>query len=57
MMLNLNIFIEYLWIIITIFIGYSLFKATLIALLTKAFKYELGVGIRTGNYLRPGWRV
>ena len=51
MMLNLNIFIEYLWIIITIFIGYSLFKATLITLLTKAFKYELGVGIRTGIIL------
>ena len=51
MMLNLNIFIEYIWIIITIFIGYSLFKATLIALLTKVFKYELGVGIRTGIIL------
>jgi CPA2 family monovalent cation:H+ antiporter-2 len=51
MMLNINIFIEYLWIIITIFIGYSLFKATLIALLTKAFKYEFGVGIRTGIIL------
>ncbi len=51
MMLNLKIFIEYLWIIITIFIGYSLFKATLIALLTKAFKYEFGVGIRTGIIL------
>ena len=51
MMLNLNIFIEYLWIIITIFIGYSLFKATLIAMLTKAFKYEFGVGIRTGIIL------
>mgnify|MGYP003320373031 FL=1 len=51
MMLNLNIFMEYLWIIITIFIGYSLFKATLIAMLTKAFKYEFGVGIRTGIIL------
>jgi CPA2 family monovalent cation:H+ antiporter-2 len=51
MMLNLNIFIEYLWIIIIIFIGYSLFKATLIAFLTKAFKYEFGVGIRTGIIL------
>lgn len=51
MMLNINIFIEYLWIIITIFIGYSLFKATLIALLTKVFKYEFGVGIRTGIIL------
>ena len=51
MMLNLNIFIEYLWIILTIFIGYSLFKATLIALLTKVFKYEFGVGIRTGIIL------
>ena len=51
MMLNLNIFIEYIWIIIAIFIGYSLFKATLIALLTKVFKYEFGVGIRTGIIL------
>lgn len=51
MMLNLDIFVRYLWIIITIFIVYSLFKITLIALLTKAFKYELGVGIRTGVIL------
>ena len=57
MMLNLNIFIEYLWIIITIFIGYSLFKATLIALLTKVFKYEFGVGIRTGIILGQAGEV
>ena len=51
MMLNLSIFVEYLWIILTIFLGYSLFKATLITFLTRLFKYELGVGIRTGIIL------
>ena len=51
MMLDLVIFVEYFWIIVTIFLSYSFFKATLIALLTKAFKYELGVGIRTGIIL------
>ena len=51
MMLKLSIFVEYLWIILTIFLGYSLFKATLITFLTRLFKYELGVGIRTGIIL------
>ena len=51
MMLNISIFIEYYLIIFLVFIGFFLFKATLIAFLTKAFKYELGVGIRTGIVL------
>ena len=51
MMLNLQIFVQNFWIILAILISYTLFKASLIALLTKAFKYELGVGIRTGVIL------
>ena len=51
MMLNISTFIEYYLIIFLVFIGFFLFKATLIAFLTKAFKYELGVGIRTGIVL------
>jgi CPA2 family monovalent cation:H+ antiporter-2 len=51
MMLNISIFIEHYLIIFLVFIGFFLFKATLIAFLTKAFKYELGVGIRTGIVL------
>lgn len=42
MMLNLQIFVQNFWIILAILISYTLFKASLIALLTKAFKYELG---------------
>ncbi len=57
MMLNLSIFVEYLWIILTIFLGYSLFKATLITFLTRLFKYELGVGIRTGIILGQAGEV
>jgi len=51
MMLNISVFIEYSLIIFFVFIGFILFKATLIAFLTKIFKYELGVGIRTGIIL------
>ena len=51
MMLNLSVFIEYFSIIFLVFVGFVLFKATLIACLTKIFKYELGVGIRTGIIL------
>ena len=51
MMLNLSVFIEYFSIIFLVFVGFVLFKATLIAFLTKIFKYELGVGIRTGIIL------
>lgn len=51
MMLNLNVFFDNFWVILSILFAYTLFKASLIALLTKAFKYELGVGIRTGVIL------
>jgi CPA2 family monovalent cation:H+ antiporter-2 len=51
MMLNLNIFFDNFWVILSILFAYTLFKASLIALLTKAFKYEMGVGIRTGVIL------
>ena len=51
MMLNLNVFFDNFWVILSILFAYTLFKASLIALLTKAFKYELGVGIRAGVIL------
>lgn len=51
MMLNLNVFFDNFWVILSILFAYTLFKASLIALLTKAFKYEMGVGIRTGVVL------
>ena len=51
MMLNLNVFFDNFWVILSILFAYTLFKTSLIALLTKAFKYELGVGIRTGVIL------
>ncbi|MBT5641100.1 MAG: potassium transporter [Rhodobiaceae bacterium] len=51
MMLNLNVFFDNFWVILSILFAYTLFKASLIALLTKAFKYEMGVGIRTGVIL------
>ncbi|MDA9085746.1 cation:proton antiporter [Methylophilaceae bacterium] len=51
MMLNLHVFFDNFWVILSILFAYTLFKASLIALLTKAFKYEMGVGIRTGVIL------
>jgi CPA2 family monovalent cation:H+ antiporter-2 len=51
MMLNLNVFFDNFGVILSILFAYTLFKASLIALLTKAFKYEMGVGIRTGVIL------
>ena len=51
MMLNLNVFFDNFWVILSILFAYTLFKTSLIALLTKAFKYEMGVGIRTGVIL------
>ena len=51
MMLNLDVFFDNFWVILSILFAYTLFKASLIALLTKAFKYEMGVGIRTGVIL------
>tara|TARA_X000000368_G_scaffold399832_1_gene371167 strand:+ start:480 stop:2369 length:1890 start_codon:yes stop_codon:yes gene_type:complete len=51
MMLNIEVFIKYYLVIFLLFAGYTIFKIVLIAFLTKMFKYELGVGIRSGIIL------
>jgi CPA2 family monovalent cation:H+ antiporter-2 len=51
MMLNISIFIDYLFIIIAIFILYTFFKVILISVLTKIYSYEWGVGLRVGIIL------
>jgi CPA2 family monovalent cation:H+ antiporter-2 len=51
MNVNFNILIQYIWIIFFIFVIYTFFKASLITLLTRIFKYEWGVGIRVGVIL------
>ena len=51
MMLNISIFIDYLFIIIAIFILYTFFKVILISVITKIYSYEWGVGLRVGIIL------
>lgn len=51
MMMDISIFTDYFLLIFLIFIIFTLFKITLIAFLVTLFKYEVGVGIRTGIIL------
>ena len=51
MMLNLTILIQYLFPIIGLLVFLIVFKSVLITFLIKIFKYELGVGIRSGVIL------
>ena len=51
MMLNIEVFIDYYPVIFLLFITYTIFKIILITFLAKIFKYELGVGIRSGIIL------
>jgi len=51
MMLNIEVLIEYYPIIFLLFFVYTIFKVTVITYLAKLFKYELGVGIRSGVIL------
>ena len=51
MILNISIFIDYLFIIIAIFTLYTFFKVILISVLTKIYSYEWGVGLRVGIIL------
>tara|TARA_B110000014_G_scaffold264413_1_gene265756 strand:- start:1200 stop:3125 length:1926 start_codon:yes stop_codon:yes gene_type:complete len=51
MMLNIEVFIRYFITIFLLFFVYTIFKATVITYLAKLFKYELGVGIRSGIIL------
>ena len=51
MMLNIEVLIEYYPTIFLLFFVYTIFKVTVITYLAKLFKYELGVGIRSGVIL------
>lgn len=51
MMLNISVFVDYLFIIILIFILYTFFKVFLISGLTRLYGYEWGVGLRVGIIL------
>ena len=51
MMLNLDVLSNNFLLVFVLFIGLTLFKIILITFLTCFFKYELGVGIRTGIIL------
>jgi len=51
MMLNIEVFIKYYLEIFLLFFVYTIFKMIVITYLAKLFKYELGVGIRSGVIL------
>jgi len=51
MLLNVLQLFEHIGLVLGLFIGFVTFKAIVIALLTRYFKFELGVGIRTGLIL------
>ncbi len=51
MLLDFHYMIDYFDLVIMLLVGFVLFKALVVALLTKYFGFELGVGIRTGIIL------
>ena len=51
MLLNLHQIASNIGFVILITLGFILFKAFVITLLTRLFNYEIGVGIRTGLIL------
>lgn len=51
MLLNVLQLFEHIGLVLALFVGFVTFKAIVIALLTRYFKFELGVGIRTGLIL------
>lgn len=51
MLLNMSALIQHIGLVLILVVVYLLFKIGLIALLTKVFRYELGVGLRTGIIL------
>ena len=51
MMLNIEVFIKYYLEIFLLFFVYTIFNLIVITYLAKLFKYELGVGIRSGVIL------
>jgi monovalent cation:H+ antiporter-2, CPA2 family len=51
MLLNFNYLLNHIGLVLALLMGFVLFKAVVIAVLTRMFGYETGVGIRTGIIL------
>jgi monovalent cation:H+ antiporter-2, CPA2 family len=51
MLLNFNYLLGHIGLVLTLLVGFVLFKAVVIAVLTRMFGFETGVGIRTGIIL------
>jgi monovalent cation:H+ antiporter-2, CPA2 family len=51
MLLDVSQLLDHIGLVVLLLIGYVLFKTTVIALLTRYFGFETGVGIRTGLIL------
>ena len=51
MLLNFNYLLNHIGLVLTLLAGFVLFKAVVVALLTRIIGYETGVGIRTGIIL------
>jgi monovalent cation:H+ antiporter-2, CPA2 family len=51
MLLNFSYVLNHIGLVLALLVGFVLFKAVVIAVLTRMFGYETGVGIRTGIIL------
>lgn len=51
MLLDFNQLIEHIGVVLALLVGFVFFKAIVIAILSRLFNFELGVGIRTGIIL------
>jgi len=51
MLLNVSVLVDHITLIIALLIFFLLFKVGLIAVLTKLYGFEMGVGVRTGIIL------
>ena len=51
MLLDFHFMLNHIGLVLTLLAGFVLFKAAVVAVLTRAFGYEAGVGIRTGIIL------
>ena len=51
MLLDISFMLNHIGLVLALLIGFVLFKAAVVAVLTKLFGYEVGVGIRTGIIL------
>ena len=51
MLLDFNYLLQHIGLVLILLIGFVLFKALVVAVLTRAFGFETGVGIRTGIVL------